>query len=89
MTREEMNRKVATVDAKLAAVAPEPPRTADKRFRAAMLREVALLEKAWRKAKPKARRAIVQHLARSVAVDKVLPPRPEWRSIEELAAIVM
>jgi DNA invertase Pin-like site-specific DNA recombinase len=86
--RPAMLTEVARIDAELlrlrAADAPSPPPT-DQAARRAVLRDVVTLEKAWRRAGPPRRRAIVTALALSVGLTADEPPLPVWRTPQELA----
>lgn len=87
-TREAMTARVRAIDAELAkltATTPAASRLADPEVRADALASVRALEHSWRHADAVSRRALVGHLALSVAVSVGAEPVPTWRNAEDLA----
>jgi hypothetical protein len=67
--------------------ATQPSPLADPGVRRALLGELGAIAKRWRKAKPEAKREIVGHLAKTVAIAAgfTMTIAFTWRSAEELA----
>ncbi len=90
MTREELRARMARLDASMATLAADERSAtksalADPVARRRALSDAATMRKAWAKAKPAQRRAIVSHLAESVAVQRGASPVFSWYSVERLA----
>lgn len=88
MTRDELRERLGKVDAdllKLEAANVPPMTEAMKRDR---LREVRVLEDAWRRADPRLRRRIVNVLVDKVLLSTKAPPQPIWRPKESINAEV-
>lgn len=91
VTREELRARMSRIDeearrlddAEAAARAAQP--LDNPGVRRELLREVRALAAAWRHATPAERREIVETLTEAVALEVGKPPRPKWRSAEDLA----
>lgn len=84
LERTTMVSRVAIVDAELARlVEPETPKQSPKQRRE-VLGQVEQLEKAWRRADGRRRRAIVRILALTVGLQVDEPPVFVWRSAQDL-----
>lgn len=86
MDREALRQAMTKLDAermKLDAESFAPPPVTKERTKE-VLRLVGQIEAAWRKAKPEAKRRLVNGLARSVAIVEGAEPRFAWYSVEEL-----
>ena len=94
MTKDELRARMAKLDAESLRIDGEeqaimrPSRLADASARRAVLREVGAIARAWSKARPEARREIVEHLAIAARVAPDKAPRFVWRSPEELVVAI-
>lgn len=92
MTRDELRAAMAKLDAELMRLEAEesaanrPDALAEPKVRREMLREMDALAKAWRRARPELRRALVNQLCSAVKLVAGQEPRPVWRSLADLAA---
>jgi hypothetical protein len=90
MTRDELRGALTKVDEQLLKIDADEQASkklsplADPKVRRAILKEVGTIRRAWRSAKPEARREIVGHLVASVRMATGAEPKVHWRTPEEL-----
>lgn len=87
VTRDAMMASVKRVDDELLQLAATTPLTSPlerQDVRRDMLRDVAIIERAWHRGDGAKRRKLVNHLAVKVGLVAGETPTPEWRSAEAL-----
>lgn len=91
MTREAMHAAVRKADdelLRLTAAKPKPSALEEPAMRRSVLRDVAMIEKAWRQGDGVKRRELVNHITLRVGLKVDDEPRPTWRSLEDMAMAV-
>ena len=86
LTREALRERMDRVDADLSRLGEDDtPKPMTERAKRSALRTVEVMRQAWAKAKPAAKREIVEHLAAKAMLTMGAAPVFEWRLVTELA----
>lgn len=89
MTRDELRSALTKIDTdllKLSAEDARRPKPLSPELQRDMLREIANIEKAWKRATPLLRRQMVRVLCETVRITNGTPPIPTWRPKEAIYA---
>lgn len=85
LTREALRERMDRVDADLSRLgADDTPKPMTEKAKRSALRTVEVMRQAWAKAKPAAKREIVEHLASKAMLTTGAAPVFEWRNAREL-----
>lgn len=85
LTREALRERMDRVDADLSRLgADDTPKPMTEKAKRSALRTVDVMRQAWSRAKPAAKREIVEHLAAKAMLTTSSAPVFEWRDVREL-----
>ena len=88
LTREALRERMDRVDADLSRIGEsEAPRPMTEKAKRSALRTLEVMRQAWSRAKPAAKREIVEHLAAKVMLVTGGAPVFEWRTARELTDV--